>query len=137
MDSHRLFVRAWGRCRYAARTTGLILFSEVMSGVAGVLGLGLSGYTAVLLAQTAVPLWNQTRQTLPFLFLGSATAASSLELMPLNRREEAVIRRFGSEYSKQAKPLPVTLKLRFCRKPNGSWSDQSDENRAVLIALSG
>lgn len=77
--------------------TAVVVFGDVMGAAAGVLGLGLSGYTAVLLAQTAVPLWNQTRRTLPFLFLGSATAsaASLLELMPLTEREETVVGRFG------------------------------------------
>ena len=66
--------------------------------VAGVLGMPLSGYTAVLIANTAVPLWQATRGTLPLLFMASAvgSAGSLLELLPHSRREERVIRLFGA-----------------------------------------
>ncbi|MBI4260331.1 MAG: polysulfide reductase NrfD [Actinobacteria bacterium] len=64
---------------------------------AGLVGLPLSGYTAVLLSSTAVPIWQETRRTLPMLFVASAmsSAASLLELTGLNRREEEVVHRFG------------------------------------------
>ncbi len=65
--------------------------------LAGALGLGLSGYTGVLLAQTAVPVWKQTYRTLPVLFLasGTAAAASFLEFLPLNQQEARAVERFG------------------------------------------
>lgn len=65
---------------------------------AGVLGMPLAGYTAVLLGSTAVPFWQQARRTLPPLFIGSAMAgaASLLELTPLNHQEEGVVHRFGA-----------------------------------------
>jgi formate-dependent nitrite reductase membrane component NrfD len=64
---------------------------------AGALGSVMTGYTAVLLANTAVPIWQQTRRTLPPLFVASAasSAASILELLPLSDREASVVRRFG------------------------------------------
>jgi MFS family permease len=57
--------------------------------VGGVLGLPLAGYTSVLLANTAVPLWQHTRRSLPAVFLSSSltSGASALELYPLSRRE--------------------------------------------------
>jgi formate-dependent nitrite reductase membrane component NrfD len=64
---------------------------------AGVMGLPMTGYTAVLLANTAVPVWQQTRRTLPPLFVASAVcaAASLLQLMDLSAEEEGVVRRFA------------------------------------------
>ena len=57
----------------------------------------LATYTAVLLANTAVPLWSESRRTLPLLFGSSAVAslASVLELMPLKDGEQAIVHRFG------------------------------------------
>lgn len=65
---------------------------------AGLLGLPLAGYTAVLLANTAVPLWQATRKTLPPLFMSSAmaSAASLMELLPHSRRDERVLHLFGT-----------------------------------------
>lgn len=65
---------------------------------AGVLGLPLAGYTAVLLSNTAVPVWQQTRRSGPFVFVGSAmTGASSiLQLFGSGTdRERAVVRRYA------------------------------------------
>jgi formate-dependent nitrite reductase membrane component NrfD len=64
---------------------------------AGVTGMPLAGYTAVLLSNTAVPLWQAIRRSLPLLFTasGMASAASLLELTDLGEREERVVHRFG------------------------------------------
>jgi formate-dependent nitrite reductase membrane component NrfD len=66
--------------------------------VLGALGLPLAGYTAVLLANTAVPVWNRARRSLPFLFLASSASAASsaLETMDLNDRERSIAGRFGT-----------------------------------------
>jgi formate-dependent nitrite reductase membrane component NrfD len=65
--------------------------------VAGILGLGLSGYTGVLLSQTAVPVWRTSYRITPVLFLasGAASAASCFELFKLNAREERAVEWFG------------------------------------------
>lgn len=65
--------------------------------IAGLFGLGLSGYTGVLLAQTAVPVWHESYRTNPLLFLasGTAAAASFFEFLPLNRREASAVERFA------------------------------------------
>jgi formate-dependent nitrite reductase membrane component NrfD len=62
---------------------------------AGLLGLPLSGYTAVLLSDTAVPFWQATRNSLPALFVASSmsSATSLLGLMDLSESEEVVVRR--------------------------------------------
>ncbi|AFE07886.1 formate dehydrogenase O putative subunit [Corallococcus coralloides DSM 2259] len=67
------------------------------AGVMGaVLGLPLAGYTAVLVSNTAVPLWQQVGRTLPLFFMSSATASagSLLSLFPHTDAEERVLRRF-------------------------------------------
>ena len=65
--------------------------------VAGVFGLGLSGYTGVLISQTAVPVWQQAYRTTPVLFLasGTAAAASFFEFFKLNAAEAKTVERFG------------------------------------------
>jgi formate-dependent nitrite reductase membrane component NrfD len=64
---------------------------------AGVLGLPLAGYTAVLLSNTAVPVWQQARRSLPAVFYSSAvtSTAALLDLTDLSKRESAVVHRFG------------------------------------------
>ena len=64
---------------------------------AAVLGPPLAGYTAVLLSNTAVPVWQSARRSLPGLFMssGASAAASFIDLLTLPRREQSVVRRFG------------------------------------------
>ena len=64
---------------------------------AGLGGIPLAGYTAVLLNNTVVPVWEQPRRALPCLAIASgATAASSLlDLMALAPAEDRAVRRFG------------------------------------------
>lgn len=63
----------------------------------GLLGLPLSGYTAVLLANTAVPVWLGAQRTLPPLFVASAasSAQAALELFPNNEAEARALHLFG------------------------------------------
>jgi formate-dependent nitrite reductase membrane component NrfD len=59
---------------------------------AGLLGAGVSSYTAALIADTAVPAWHEAHRELPFLFVGSAAAASGgfgLVAAPLSENEPA------------------------------------------------
>ncbi|MGH2750718.1 MAG: NrfD/PsrC family molybdoenzyme membrane anchor subunit [Actinomycetota bacterium] len=65
---------------------------------AGAVGLPLSGYTAVLLAGTAVPVWKESRRSLPVLFVASATGAacSLLELGGFDEEELTAVRRLGT-----------------------------------------
>jgi formate-dependent nitrite reductase membrane component NrfD len=65
---------------------------------AGLLGMPLAGYTAVLLSNTAVPIWQATRRTMPPLFIASAIASGAgvLSLLRLTDREEAIAHRFGT-----------------------------------------
>jgi formate-dependent nitrite reductase membrane component NrfD len=53
---------------------------------------GVASYTAVLLSHTAAPAWNEARRQLPFVFTGSAAAASGglgMMLAPLHEATPA------------------------------------------------
>lgn len=55
----------------------VLRFAEGPAGLlAGLFGPPLAGYTAVLLADTAVPTWNGAHRDLPFVFISSASLAS-------------------------------------------------------------
>jgi formate-dependent nitrite reductase membrane component NrfD len=67
---------------------------------AGLLGLPLVGYTGVLIANTAVPVWQGTRNTLPILFAfsGAVSAGALLRLWPGHGGKHAggrMVLRFG------------------------------------------
>jgi formate-dependent nitrite reductase membrane component NrfD len=69
-----------------------VLWGEALGGTV------LAGYTGVLLANTANPLWQGTRLTLPVLFEASAVATTSalLEMFSLNATERRIVKRFGT-----------------------------------------
>ena len=79
------------------RTGALAQLGNAASLGAGVLGVPLAGYTAVLLSNTAVPVWQGARTALPALFMSSAvtSAACALDLCALNAAERRVVKRFG------------------------------------------
>lgn len=82
---------------------------------AGALGPALSTYTAVLIADTAVPLWHEGRRELPWVFAGSsaASAGAVLAAFPPARRfaiggaalELAAIQAYERRLGPLAKPL--------------------------------
>ncbi|WP_433462142.1 NrfD/PsrC family molybdoenzyme membrane anchor subunit [Spirillospora sp. CA-128828] len=58
--------------------TGLFpRLGRAATAVAAALGPGVAAYTAVLVADTAVPAWHEVHRELPFVFVGSGTAAAS------------------------------------------------------------
>ncbi len=65
---------------------------------AALFGVALAGYGGVLLANTAVPVWQSTHRELPVLFLSSAVASAgaTLELLPVGEHGRKVARRFGN-----------------------------------------
>jgi formate-dependent nitrite reductase membrane component NrfD len=59
-------------------------------------GPPLAAYTAVLLSDTATPMWFEARQQLPFVFVSSASmAASGLQMAISPRTETAPVRRLA------------------------------------------
>jgi formate-dependent nitrite reductase membrane component NrfD len=81
-----------------SKPVGLLGGAGDMAGVgAGALGMPLAGYTAVLLSNTAVPIWQAAQRTMPPLFVASAAASAAgvLSFLRLSDREKAIVRRFG------------------------------------------
>ena len=56
---------------------------------AAILGLPLCTYTAVLVADTSVPVWHEARRHLPFVFAGSASASAGAAAAILTPAREA------------------------------------------------
>jgi formate-dependent nitrite reductase membrane component NrfD len=56
---------------------------------AAILGLPLCTYTAVLVADTSVPVWHEARRHLPFVFAGSASASAGAAATILTPPREA------------------------------------------------
>ena len=75
-------VGSWILATYAPAAIGAVLLAPVpaarrVSGaLAAVLGPFLATYTAVLVADTAVPVWHGARRELPFAFVGGALQAT-------------------------------------------------------------
>ncbi len=64
---------------------------------AAALGLPLTGYTGVLISNTAVPVWQAGRRTLPvlFAFSGAVSAGALMDVWPVRGSGNAIARRFG------------------------------------------
>lgn len=77
---------------------GLRRLGDVAGLAAGALGPPLGTYTAVLLSDTAVPVWQATRRSMPALFgaSGLVGAVSALELLDATAREERLLWRLGT-----------------------------------------
>jgi len=56
---------------------------------AAIFGLPLFTYTAVLVADTSVPVWHEARQELPFVFAGSASASAGAAAAILTSSRES------------------------------------------------
>ena len=79
----------------ASHLTGVFPRAGRAAGLgAGVLGPAMCTYTAVLLADTAIPAWHEARRELPFVFAGSAlTSAGGAALLAAPLEEQAPVRR--------------------------------------------
>lgn len=89
---------SWLLATYAPAAIGAALLGQlgwlrplsgVARGVAGVTGPGLATYTAVLISDTAVPVWHEAHRELPFLFAGSALASAAGAAVALIAPDEA------------------------------------------------
>jgi len=61
----------------ASDLTGLLpRLGRLCGAAAGVLGPGMTTYTAVLVSDTAIPAWHDAHRQLPFVFAGSSAAAA-------------------------------------------------------------
>ncbi len=82
---------------YSSQNKFLRFISDAAGIKAGLMGIPLAGYTGVLLNNTAVPVWQETRRTLPvlFLFSGIAGASAVLQLLNLEDHEDSVVHKFS------------------------------------------
>ncbi len=64
----------------------------------GILGMALATYTGVLVSNTAVPVWQESRRVLPVLFAASAmtSVGSAFELFLESEPERRITKAFGS-----------------------------------------
>ncbi len=64
----------------------------------GALGMPLAGYTAVLLSNSAIPVWQAGRRPMPFLFVSSSMAslASFYEILGAPRAARTTVTIFGA-----------------------------------------
>jgi hypothetical protein len=79
--------------------------------VSGLAGIGLATYTGVLVSNSAIPVWQASRHTLPILFgaSGVSAAASLLELMPEDGASTGITRHFA--LAGRASELALSLLL--------------------------
>ena len=95
-------VGSWVLTFCAGPAGGAALFGRTWVGdlaalTSGLFGMPLASYTGVLIANTAIPVWQEGRRMLPILFIasGAASTASLLELVHLRHPSERVAQRFG------------------------------------------
>ncbi len=70
-------------------THGRVPGGRAARSAAAVLGLPLASYTAVLIANTAVPVWHESRRILPFVFVAGAAASAGAGLTALTPPADA------------------------------------------------
>ncbi len=90
----------------AAITTGLLINRKGIAGrigeaagyASGIFGMGLAGYTGVLVANSAIPILQDARRWMPVLFAASAMSAAAglIELFHQRSRAHRVVRLFGA-----------------------------------------
>lgn len=71
---------------------------ETFGFASGLFGMGLATYTGVLVGNSAIPVWNASRRTLPLLFGASAmaSAGSLFSLFSENAHERRITYTFGT-----------------------------------------
>jgi hypothetical protein len=90
----------------SAIATGLFLnrrgwlgvVGEVAGYVSGIFGAALATYTGVLVSNTAVPIWQESRRWMPVLFAasGAATAGSVIDMAYRDKAGRGIVQVFGT-----------------------------------------
>ena len=95
-------VGSWILAAYCGAANGAMALTVVgrfarlrglLDAAAGVLGLPMTTYTAVLVADTSIPVWHEARSHLPFVFAGSAAASAGAVATLLVPPDEAAAAR--------------------------------------------
>lgn len=101
-------IGAWILSGTGATATGALLFSgrrgllgslgELLGYKAGIFGLGLATYTGVLIANSAIPIWQESRRALPVLFGTSALASlgCTFDVFSENSEERGITNIIGN-----------------------------------------
>ena len=110
--------------------TGLLRPLGSLAGAwAAVMAPPLASYTAVLLADTAVPIWHEERRELPFAFVGSAMAASGGMAMAANDPADAgPARRLALVGA-----VVETVATKVSRRRSGELGEVYDHGRARVL----
>jgi hypothetical protein len=71
---------------------------EATGYASGLFGAALSGYTAVLVSNSVIPVWQDARRWMPPQFVASSMSAAAgvLQLFPLGSRADRITRVFGA-----------------------------------------
>lgn len=100
-------IGAWILSGTAGASTATVLFrgragllgaaGEACGYASGVFGMGLATYTGVLVSNSAIPLWQESRRVLPVLFAASAMASvgSAFEAFVEEAEERRITKTFG------------------------------------------
>ncbi len=89
-----------------AITTGLLInragiagvIGEISGWLSGIFGAALASYTGVLVSNTAIPVWRESRRMLPILFAASGASAATgvIQIVSSDERSRAIMRTFGT-----------------------------------------
>ncbi|HUJ29054.1 MAG TPA: NrfD/PsrC family molybdoenzyme membrane anchor subunit [Myxococcales bacterium] len=117
MNMGSWLLSAFGACAAAALLPGRLGDAGAVG--AGIFGVPLTSYTGVLLAGTAVPIWQGARRSLPVLFSasGAAAAASLFDLLPARDRGAVAMHRIGTVAKAAELALSAALELEAARAP--------------------
>jgi formate-dependent nitrite reductase membrane component NrfD len=89
---------ATGALLFAGRNGWLKLPGQLLGYAAGVFGAGLATYTGVLVANSAIPIWQESRRALPVLFGSSALASlgCTFDIFTENAEERRITNVIGN-----------------------------------------
>jgi formate-dependent nitrite reductase membrane component NrfD len=91
-------VGSWVLASYGAAATGAMALTvlgrfpglrTLLDVAAAALGVPMTTYTAVLVADTSIPVWHEARRELPFVFAGSAAASAGAVASVLAEGDDA------------------------------------------------
>jgi len=98
----------------AAHVLGLRRLRDAAEAVSAALGLPLATYTAVLVSDTAIPVWHEARRELPLVFAASAAAtAGAAAAMVAPPEAAAPARRIGVSGALAANLAVVAMEKRL------------------------
>ena len=89
---------AFGALLFRGRRGLLGTLGEISGYLGGMFGAGLATYTGVLAANSAIPIWQESRRMLPILFGASAMSSvgAFFEMFHENARERRITNLFGA-----------------------------------------